>query len=83
MGTFVFPTTFFSPTFFMFVTRLSGATETDKSNPVPDPALLLAKATSNWLRQHNIDILPMRVDDDDDDSSNDVSDSESESSYGS
>lgn len=45
-----------------------GATETDKSNPVPDPALLLAKATSNWLRQHNIDILPMYVDDDDDDS---------------
>ena len=37
-------------------------------NPAPDPILLLAKATSNWLKRHQIEILPACGDADSDSS---------------
>ena len=40
------------------VRKISFAKSNTRNNPAPDPVLLLAKATSNWLRRHNIEILP-------------------------
>ena len=40
-------------------------------NRVPDPVLLLAKAASNWLKRHQIGILPTCGDDDDNDDDDD------------
>jgi hypothetical protein len=60
-------------------------TDTD-NNPAPDPVLLLAKATSNWLKRQCLPILPSGSNDDSDDSANeyddDDDDDDSGSSYG-
>ena len=32
--------------------------EDEKKNPAPDPALLLGKSTTNWLKLHELTILP-------------------------
>ena len=32
--------------------------ETDKNNPAPDPVLLLAKASSKWLKRQFKGIMP-------------------------
>jgi hypothetical protein len=42
----------------MKVRKVSFAVSTEKANPAPDPVLLLAKAASNWLRRHELAILP-------------------------
>jgi hypothetical protein len=40
------------------VRKISFSGYKDKSNRAPDPALLLAKSANNWLRRHDIEILP-------------------------
>jgi hypothetical protein len=41
----------------------------ENENPAPDPALLLGKAASNWLKCHKMVVLPACVGDDDSSSS--------------
>jgi hypothetical protein len=66
---------------------VSFAVSTEKANPAPDPVLLLAKAASNWLRRHELAILPGWGDDDstsrsDDSAESFISYSEEESIQG-
>jgi hypothetical protein len=48
----------------MKVRKFSFADSNVEENPAPDPVLLLAKAASNWLKRHEIEILPGCGDDD-------------------
>ena len=62
----------------MKVRKVSFADSKEKENPAPDPVLLLAKAASNWLKRHGIEILPVCGDDD---SSTSYSEEESAQRY--
>jgi hypothetical protein len=59
----------------MKVRKVSFGVSTEANNPAPDPVLLLAKAASNWLRRHELAILPGCGDDDSTSSSEDSTDS--------
>jgi hypothetical protein len=42
----------------MKIRKVSFSNSSEDINPAPDPALLLAKAASNWLKRNQIEILP-------------------------
>jgi hypothetical protein len=41
------------------IRKVSFSNSTEDNNPAPDPTLLLARATSTWLRRQNIPLLPV------------------------
>jgi hypothetical protein len=60
----------------MKVRKVSFAESKEMENPAPDPVLLLAKAASNWLKRHEILLLPGCGDDDSSSRSDDSTDSD-------